>query len=921
MKGILRARWKKRKLLSLIGLAIAGWAEAVTLGPIQVDSYMGQPLSADIRLDGLTNAQVGQLRVALADNQEFKKRGIKRLPIHENLQFSVEPAGNGHRIVVRSSVGMTEPFVNFLVTVKGAGETVTREYAVFLDADPVAAVGGTAPVVLRALPPEPVATTAKADKAAQPKAVLRPASADTQGWGGQDGAGLKSSASPVPQADLAVLQNFSVNEIGQRTYGPVRAGETLFSIANAVKPDHLSTQQMMQKIFSANRKAFATKNINSLMAGFVLVIPEIGGSPREKIGSMGVPKSEGVAGADVPSLPVESKKLEPKQTAQEKPKVDNIAKLLVQPAGDEAMSVEAPTEAEAVVVDMPTDAVMPSAVEMLDVPAVVVENDGANDSANDAPAQSGAVLALEPVDSVPAYQEKTEDNAGVVLQAPVVNQDSATNTPVKQADAAVAPAKTEVAKVEPKTVETAKTAPVKTAPAKTAPVVVQEEEEAQILGLPLWQFAIAGATGLALLLGLIWFVLRQRKRNAIEPITEEDLLALEEEVAGQDAPLTSVAKDEPEVDDDFFAHYEKTHPPSETIAAETATDIDDDFFNSYEENLTDADNIASNFDSVFDHSLSDDDTILSLNAADDSVFSTGASEQQSALSNDFSNEFVSDDFLLDLENSFLDEETDQVNASVASTTSDAQEDVAFFETQIDSVKAPIHESRHQSAPEKADEAFDFDFDALFMEDPSQNESDAIDPDLVSSVSKEADKSHEEVDFDFNELEFEDLAPAENNALETETLQAAQVPSSDAQAADDELLDFGFGFDMPTENASEPSVQAVVETQVPSQQAERVEKAEEKQVDAQESSAFSFSISESQAAGIQLVEEEKAQASSKSQSVVIEEDDDMEINLELGTSFIATGNKARARTWLEEVLEKGTAEQIERAKALLEKIND
>src|SRR6185503_7602474 len=57
------------------------------------------------------------------------------------------------------------------------------------------------------------------------------------------------------------------------TYGPVQRAETLWAIADRVRPDGVTINQMMIAIFQANPDAFAG-NINVLRAGATLRLPE-----------------------------------------------------------------------------------------------------------------------------------------------------------------------------------------------------------------------------------------------------------------------------------------------------------------------------------------------------------------------------------------------------------------------------------------------------------------------------------------------------------------------------------------------------------------------------------------------------------------------------------------------------------------------
>lgn len=63
-------------------------------------------------------------------------------------------------------------------------------------------------------------------------------------------------------------------EAAPRAYGPVKNQDTLWTIAEQLRPDNKATvQQTMLAIYHKNPQAFAGNNINSLMKGVVLKVP------------------------------------------------------------------------------------------------------------------------------------------------------------------------------------------------------------------------------------------------------------------------------------------------------------------------------------------------------------------------------------------------------------------------------------------------------------------------------------------------------------------------------------------------------------------------------------------------------------------------------------------------------------------------
>jgi pilus assembly protein FimV len=96
----------------------------------------------------------------------------------------------------------------------------------------------------------PAATT---PSAAQPSAPVQPA--------------------PIPErAELKPV----LNRNGELSYGPVKYKDTLYAIADEMRPEGVTTNQMMLALVRDNPQAFYHGNINELKAGYVLRIKDKG---------------------------------------------------------------------------------------------------------------------------------------------------------------------------------------------------------------------------------------------------------------------------------------------------------------------------------------------------------------------------------------------------------------------------------------------------------------------------------------------------------------------------------------------------------------------------------------------------------------------------------------------------------------------
>jgi len=270
-----------KTLLSLLLVAPAA-ALALGLGEVQLHSALNQRLDADIKLLSVDPAEADTIDVSLASYEDFAKVGLERPASLMFLRFSVEQTPSGeYYIKLTSKETVREPFLDFLVEVKWRSGRVLREYTLLLD-PPVshreAAPAITAPtagpsVAVKPAEPEeefiappssiPVAPGVKTPAApAAPRAKAQAAPAEPR---------AKAPAAPartVPAQPAAAPS-------GSIAYGPVKANETLWRIAQKLRPNKdVTVQQMMVALLVANPYAFIDNNINRLKKGFVLRIDD-----------------------------------------------------------------------------------------------------------------------------------------------------------------------------------------------------------------------------------------------------------------------------------------------------------------------------------------------------------------------------------------------------------------------------------------------------------------------------------------------------------------------------------------------------------------------------------------------------------------------------------------------------------------------
>jgi pilus assembly protein FimV len=253
----------RQLVIALMAIAVSPSLRALGLGDAAVHSYLGQPLNARIALIGPTAGELGTVTVDLASVADLEMMGVSRtvsMPLH----FVVNADIGDPYIEVTSRLPVSDPVVQVVVEVRWSGGRMLREYTLFLD-PPTVASAPPAPRVFRAPP-------------------SRPESPDTetsivengQGREAQTGvraAGQPMEAPPEPGRPAAMTGEPRLESVGN-TRGPVKRGETLWSIAGAyVSGTGYSINQAMLAIQRLNPDAFGGQNINSLHAGSILQMP------------------------------------------------------------------------------------------------------------------------------------------------------------------------------------------------------------------------------------------------------------------------------------------------------------------------------------------------------------------------------------------------------------------------------------------------------------------------------------------------------------------------------------------------------------------------------------------------------------------------------------------------------------------------
>ena len=200
-------------------LVLSRSVSAVGIGDIVVNSYVNEPLSADISILDPKGLSESEVIASLASLQDFERLGIDRHYSLGSLVFETDIRGTESSVIrVTTEKPIREPYLNFLVELKWPEGRVLREYTVFLD-----------------LRPRPQIQA--------------------------DGRNSRQVQMQSPEDRLAPSEY------------RVAPNDTLWAIASRFKDADVTIDQMMIAIKDANPGKFLRDNINGIPVGVVLEIP------------------------------------------------------------------------------------------------------------------------------------------------------------------------------------------------------------------------------------------------------------------------------------------------------------------------------------------------------------------------------------------------------------------------------------------------------------------------------------------------------------------------------------------------------------------------------------------------------------------------------------------------------------------------
>jgi len=226
------------KTIAAVSLLMPASAYSLGIGDIKLHSALNQKLDAEIALLVSAGENISDIKVRLASPDKFDEAGVPWSYFLSKIKFKAVTQADGSTLVkLSSNEALREPFLDFLLEVTWASGNLYREFTVLVD-PPVSYKKATIPVIQK------------------PQQAVAPIYAEQ----------------PVKIINRDV-EGVSRTSVGQ--YGPTTKRDSLWKIAEKTNVyDDVSIEQMMMSIYEANPRAFYKKNVNALMAGQTLKIPE-----------------------------------------------------------------------------------------------------------------------------------------------------------------------------------------------------------------------------------------------------------------------------------------------------------------------------------------------------------------------------------------------------------------------------------------------------------------------------------------------------------------------------------------------------------------------------------------------------------------------------------------------------------------------
>ncbi|WP_331821241.1 FimV/HubP family polar landmark protein [Methylobacter sp. Wu1] len=310
------------KTLAVVSLLAPVGAHPLGIGDIKLHSALNQNLNAEIPLVVSAGENAADIKVNLAPPDKFDEAGVPWSYFLSKIKFEPVVGPNGSVVIKLSSrEALKEPVLDLLLEVSWPKGNLYREFTVLVD-PPAAYSQATIPVSTRVESYEPY----------EPEQDIAP----------------QRQQAPRPQAGPQRTAGI------EKGYVIVNRNDSLWKVAKRVNNHRdVSMEQMMMALYQQNPAAFYKQNVNALIAGKKLKIPEkeaiLKLSRKDALAEFNRQKEAWKNRADV-SAPVEKaapaeKPASVEKTASVEKPASVSADAAKETAGDNHLKLIAPTEA------------------------------------------------------------------------------------------------------------------------------------------------------------------------------------------------------------------------------------------------------------------------------------------------------------------------------------------------------------------------------------------------------------------------------------------------------------------------------------------------------------------------------------------------------------------------------------------------
>jgi pilus assembly protein FimV len=248
-----------------LGCLHAGSVMALGLGELKLESFLNEPLKAEVDLLNIGGLHADEIKVRLATREDFEKLGIERAYFLTGIKFEVVVDDDGTpRIVMTSDDPVLEPYLDFIVEARWPTGRLLREYTVLVDPPVFDQAGPVISATQRVEEVEGIPAPVK--KTDEPAAVEETGTRvelrkSTLGPGEMPDRDFSADTSPTPMPGTRYM---------------IHRDDTLWEIAQQARPGDTSVHQTMLDIQRLNPDAFIDGNINRIKAGYIVYLPSEG---------------------------------------------------------------------------------------------------------------------------------------------------------------------------------------------------------------------------------------------------------------------------------------------------------------------------------------------------------------------------------------------------------------------------------------------------------------------------------------------------------------------------------------------------------------------------------------------------------------------------------------------------------------------